>query len=192
MREVLMVKKTIDKKKPIGQKIRSMREKKKITLEELSDRTGLTSARLSDIEEGIGFAPVGDILKIARALTIDPGELLQGGKDREKELEKKRIRDFKQREEAYQYEVLTPQATKSHLRAFKVTIPANSEHPGVRYQHEGEEFVYTLKGEVEIQVGHKKYCLKKEQTLHFDSGIHHLLKNPGNTNTVLIVTIYTP
>jgi quercetin dioxygenase-like cupin family protein len=169
-----------------------MRGKKRITLEELSDRTGLPVSRLSGIEEGVGFAPVGDILKIARALTIDPGELLQGGEDREKELEKKRIRDFKQREEAYQYEVLTPQAIKSHLRAFKVTIPARSEHPGVRYQHDGEEFVYTLKGEVEIQVGHKKYRLKKDQSLHFDSGIHHLLKNPGNTATVLIVTIYTP
>ena len=181
-----------DNKEPIGQKIRSMREKKRITLDDLSDRTGLQVSRLTGIEEGVGFAPVGDILKIARALTIDPGELLQGEKDREKELEKRRIRDFKQREEAYQYEVLTPQAKNSHLRAFKVSIPPRSEHPGVKYQHEGEEFVYTLKGEVDIQVGQKKYHLKKDESVHFDSGIRHLLKNPGNSTAILIVTIYTP
>jgi quercetin dioxygenase-like cupin family protein/DNA-binding Xre family transcriptional regulator len=180
------------KKQPMGQKLTVMRKKRKISIEELSEKTGLKAEHLLDIEEGKGFAPVGDMLKIARALTVDPGELLPGAGDREKELEKRRIRDFKQREEAYQYEVLTPQAKKEHLRAFKVFIPAKSVHPGTHYQHEGEEFVYTLKGRVEIQVGNKKYRLGKDETLHFNSGIRHTLKNPGNVTTVLIVTIYTP
>ncbi len=177
---------------PTGNKIRAMRMKKKVPIEELSEITGLTVAHLSEIEEGTGFAPVGDLLKIARALTIDPGELLRKSTSTEKELEKRRIQDFKKREEAYQYEVLTPQATKDHLRAFRVGIAPQSEHPGVRYQHEGEEFVYVLKGEVIIQVGQKKHRLKKDQSLHFNSGIRHTLKNPGSAVTVLIVTIYTP
>lgn len=177
---------------PTGAKIRSMRVKKKVSIEELSDMTGLSASHLKEIEEGSGFAPVGDLLKIARALTIDPGELLLQSKSREKELEKRRMQDFKKREEAYQYEVLTPQASKDHLRAFRVVIPARSEHPGVNYQHDGEEFVYTLKGEVVIQVGQKKHRLKKDESLHFNSGIRHTLKNPGTSDTVLIVTIYTP
>lgn len=175
-----------------GRKIHSLRTRRKVTLDELSGMTGLSVSHLTEIEEGSGFAPVGDLLKIARALTIDPGELLKQDKSREKELEKQRIQDFKKREEAYQYEVLTPQAKKEHLRAFRVVIPARSEHPGVKYQHDGEEFVYTLKGEVVIQVGQKKHRLKKDQSLHFNSGIRHTLKNPGDNDTVLIVTIYTP
>ncbi len=189
----------MDKKKliikggnPTGNKIRAMRVKKKVSIEELSETTGLAVSHLSGIEEGTGFAPVGDLLKIARALTIDPGELLRKSTSAEKELEKRRIQDFKKREEAYQYEVLTPQATKDHLRAFRVVIPPRSEHPGVRYQHEGEEFVYVLKGDLVIQVGQKKHRLKKDQSLHFNSGIRHTLKNPGSAVTVLIVTIYTP
>ena len=176
----------------IGDKLKIMRKKKKITLEELSDLTGIHNAQLKNIEEGKQLASVGDLLKIARALTVDPGELLLPGRDRVKELESKRILDFKKREEAYQYEVLTPHATKSPLRAFKVFIPARSEHPRVHYQHDGEEFVFTLKGEVDIQVGHKNYHLEKGETLHFNSGIRHSLKNQGNGTTVLIVTIYTP
>ncbi|OHD63862.1 MAG: hypothetical protein A2176_12095 [Spirochaetes bacterium RBG_13_51_14] len=179
-------------RKPVGQMLTAMRKKRRITLEELSDKTGISASHLKDIEEGKGFASVGDILRIARALTIDPGELLQSGREREKELLQKRIQDFNKRQEAYQYEVLTPQAKKDHLRAFKVFIPARSEHPGVNYRHEGEEFVYALKGEVEIQVGHKKYRIAKDETLHFNSGIRHALRNPGNKTTVLIVTIYTP
>ena len=179
-------------KKPLGQKLTSMRKRRNISIEELSGKTGLSVKHVREIEEGKGFAPVGDILKIARVLTVDPGDLLHSDDHREKELEKNRIRDFKKREEAYHYKVLTPQARKEHLRAFKVLIPPRSEHPGINYQHEGEEFVYTLKGEVEIQVGQKKHRLKKDQSLHFNSGIRHTLKNPGAVETVLIVTIYTP
>ncbi len=185
-------KQTPGDKNPTGIKIHAMRTKRKVTIEELSEMTGLSVNHLTGIEKGSGFAPVGDMLKIARALTMDPGELLQQGKSKEKELEQLRIQVFKKREEAYQYEVLTPQAKKDHLRAFRVVIPARSEHPGVNYQHDGEEFVYTLKGEVVIQVGQKKHRLRKDGSLHFNSGIRHTLKNPGNSETVLIVTIYTP
>ena len=185
-------KQTLNDKNPTGIKIHSMRTRRKVTIEELSEMTGLSVSHLTEIERGTGFAPVGDMLKIARALTMDPGELLQQGTSHEQELEKQRIQDFKKREEAYQYEVLTPQAKKDHLRAFRVVIPARSEHPGVKYQHDGEEFVYALKGEVIIQVGQKKHRLKKDESLHFNSGIRHTLKNPGNSVTVLIVTIYTP
>ena len=174
-----------------GRKIGALRKKRKMTIEELSKKTGLSEAHLAEIEEGKGFAPVGDMLRIARVLTVDPAELMEKG-GRDKDLEKRRISDFRKREEAYQYEVLTPQAKKDHLRAFRIYIPPRSEHRGVSYKHEGEEFIYVLKGTVEVTVGQKKHRLKKDETLHFDSGVRHGLKNPGSTETVLIVTLYTP
>ena len=176
----------------MGPKIGLLRKKRKMSIEELSEKTGLSVAHLAEIEEGRGFAPVGDMLRIARVLTVDPGELLEKGGGHDRELEKRRISDFRKREDAYRYEVLTPQAKKDHLRAFRILIPPRSEHQGVSYQHEGEEFIYVLKGTVEVTVGHRKHKLKKDETLHFDSGIRHALKNPGSGITVLIVTLYTP
>jgi quercetin dioxygenase-like cupin family protein/DNA-binding transcriptional regulator YiaG len=176
----------------MGMKIGLLRKKSKMTIEELSEKTGLSVAHLTELEEGRGFAPVGDMLRIARVLTIDPSELLQKSGGRDRDLEKRRISDFRMREQAYRYEVLTPQAKKDHLRSFRIMIPPHSEHTGVSYQHEGEEFIYVLKGTVEVTVGHTKHRLKKDETLHFDSGIRHMLKNPGSGTTVLIVTLYTP
>lgn len=175
-----------------GLKIAALRKKRKMSIDELSKKTGLPEAHLAEIEEGKGFAPVGDMLRIARVLTVDPAELLEKGGGHDRDLEKRRISDFRKREEAYQYEVLTPQAKKDHLRAFRIFIPPRSEHHGVSYQHEGEEFIYVLKGSVEVTVGQKKHRLKKDDTLHFDSGIRHTLKNQGSAETVLIVTLYTP
>ena len=176
----------------LGQKLLKLRKKKKLSLDELSEKTGLKSSHLKSIEEGKDFAPVGDILKISKVLTVDPGEFLKAGEDRKKELKKQRIQAFKKRESSYQYQVLTPDAKNKHIRVFQVTIPPKSEHPKISYQHEGEEFIYTLRGEVEIKVGQKKYHLKKDESLHFNSGLKHSLKNPGPKKTLLLVTVYTP
>ncbi|MBN2079834.1 MAG: cupin domain-containing protein [Spirochaetes bacterium] len=177
-------------KKPLGHSLSRLRKRKKLSIEELSELTGLSASHLEEIEAGTSFAPVGDMLKIARALTVDPDELLRSGSEMEKE--KNRVNVFTQREQAYRYEVLTPGAKRDHLRAFRVVIPPRSEHPSVNYRHEGEEFVYVLRGEVEIEVGNRKNHLTKDESIHFNSSVRHALKNPGNSTTVLIVTIYTP
>ena len=178
--------------KPVGQRLAQQRKKKKMSFEELSEKTGLKVEHLDNIEAGNDFAPVGDILKISRALTIDPDILLRQDDETTKEQKKKRVKDFEKRAESYNYAVLTPDSKSKHLRAFRVSIPTGLEHPKVSYQHEGEELVYVLKGEVEIIVGQKKNYLQKDETLHFDSGIKHSLKNPGKREAVLIVIIYSP
>lgn len=180
------------KNKNIGQKLLAMRKKTGISLEYVSEKTGFTLDYLQDIESGKELPPVGDILTISRVLTVDPGELLQPDERRRQELSRKRIADFKVRESSYYYTVLTPRAKNKHLRAFRVTIPPKSEHPRVNYKHEGEEFVYVLEGGVEVTVGQKKHKLRKGDSLHFDSGIRHALRNTGKKPTVLIVTLYTP
>ncbi len=176
---------------PIGLKLARLRKRRKVSLEELSEKTGLKTSHLERIEEGKDFAPVGDILKISRALTINPDELLNL-QDEKKPGKKPGKKKEQKREDLYQYTLLTPDAKKKHMRAFRVSIPARSEHPRVRYQHEGEELIYVLRGQVTVKVGQKLHSLKKDDALLFNSGVKHTLTNPGNKETVLLVTVYTP
>ena len=154
--------------------------------------TGLKLRDLETIEAGSVFPPVGDILKISRALTVDPNSLLGASKVTPEELKKQRIADFNKRAASYLYTILTPEAGNKHLRAFRITIPAGAEHPKISYQHEGEEFVYVLDGTVEITVGRKKHSLAQSEALHFNSGVKHALRNPGKRECILIVAVYTP
>jgi quercetin dioxygenase-like cupin family protein len=176
---------------PIGRKLARLRKRRKVSLDELSEKTGLKISHLERIEEGKDFAPVGDILKISRALTINPDELLNL-QDEKKPKKKPGEKKEQKREELYQYTLLTPDAKNKQMRAFRVSIAAKTEHPRVRYQHEGEELIYVLKGEVEVKVGQKLHKLKKDDALLFNSGVKHTLKNPGNKETLLLVTIYSP
>ena len=173
---------------PIGKKIKKVRTEKKVTYENLANETGFAVDFLKDIEAGRQIPPVGTLLQIARALQIDSGYLLR---DEESKREK-RIRAYTKRTDNYAYTTLTPGAENKHLKAFRVVIDPKQEHQGVGYQHEGEEFVYVLKGRIEIMVGDHINKLERDECLHFNSGIRHQMKNTGNEPAELIVVIYGP
>ena len=172
----------------IGDKIRKARTSNKITFDLLANETGFTIDHLKDIESGKITPPVGTLLQIARALKIDSGALL---KEDESKL-KSRIRAYTKRTEHYAYTTLTPGAENKHLKAFLVTIDPLTDHQGVGYRHEGEEFTYVLSGQVEIIVGDHVNKLKTGDSLHFNSGIPHNLKNTGKEEAKLLVVVYGP
>ena len=173
---------------PIGKKIKKVRTKKKITLNGMANETGFSIDYLKQIEAGKKIPPVGALLQIARALEIDSGFFL-----REQETAmQRRVRAYSKRTDNYAYDTLTPGAENKHLKAFKVTIEAQKDHEGVGYQHEGEEFVYVLKGNVEITVGEHVNRLDEGDSLHFNSGIRHRMRNLSDDAAEMLVVVYGP
>lgn len=173
---------------PIGKKIKQVRTQKKISHDQIANETGFNVAYLKEIESGKTIPSVGAILQISRALEIDSGLLL---KDQDSAQEN-RVEAYAKRTDNYAYLTLTPGAENKHLKAFRVTIKAMQEHHGVGYQHEGEEFVYVLVGKIELTVGDHVNSLKKGDSLHFNSGIKHKLRNVGKNDAELLVVIYGP
>jgi transcriptional regulator with XRE-family HTH domain len=172
----------------IGETIKKVRLEKSIDLDFLANETGLSIDFLTEVESGAQRPSVGTLLQISRALGIDSGYFL---KDQESSAEK-RAEAYTKRTDNYAYTPLTPGAENKHLKAFRILVEANMSHGGVGFRHEGEEFVYVLKGEVEIAVGDHVNRLKPGESLHFNSSIKHDLKNQGDTDAELIVVVYSP
>lgn len=172
----------------VGNKIRKVREEKKVPLDQVANETGFSVDYLKKVEAGKVFPPVGALLQIAKALEIDSGYFLR---EQESALSK-RIKAYTKRTDNYAYTTLTPGAENKHLKAFKVSVESMQNHKGVGYHHEGEEFVYVLQGKVEVIVGEHVNSLAEGDSLHFNSGIRHMLKNIGEKKAELIVVIYNP
>lgn len=183
-----MPKKKSTRPTPVGEKIRRVRRKKKITLDQVANDTGCSLDHLKQIEKGEIMPPVGTLLQISRALEIDSGLLLR----EETATVESRVKAYKKRTENYAYTTLTPGAEHKHLKAFLVTIKAMKDHKGVGYQHEGEEFVYVLSGRIEVTVGDHVNQLKEGESLHFNSGVRHKIRNLGKKKAELLVVIYSP
>lgn len=181
-----MIKKT---EESFGGRIRRLREAKGLSLDVLSQDTGYTVDFLKKIEEDKIPPPVAVVLQLGRILKVDVDQLQE---NRDKEASKRRTTSHKKRVASYAYVPLTLQGEEKHLRAYRVTIDPDTEHKGVEYHHEGEEFIYVLHGGLTISVGQNTSTLKKGECISFDSSLSHKLSNPTREKAELLVVIYVP
>jgi transcriptional regulator with XRE-family HTH domain len=172
-----------------GERLRRFREAKGLSLETLAHDTGYTAAFLHQIEEGTEAPPVAVVLQLGRVFKVEMDPLQE---NQEKAALKRRKTSHKKRVASYAYAPLTAPGEGKHLRAYRVTIDPQTEHQGVEYHHEGEEFIYVLHGGLTIQVGQNKSTLKKGECIGFDSSLSHELSNPTHEKTELLVVIYVP
>jgi len=187
-----MAKKKKNELVTIGKKIRKVRLEKKFKFDDLANETGLSKDFIKKVESGDKIPPVGTLLQISRALGIDSSFFLREQEANADDLAENRAEAYTKRTDNYAYTPLTSGAENKHLRAFRIVVEANQPHKGVGYQHEGEEFVYVLKGDVEIQVGDNINSLSTGKSLHFNSAVKHDLRNTGKTDAELIVVVYSP
>jgi len=173
-----------------GQRIKKLREDRKMSLRDLAEKTGQPPEFIEQVESDSLTPPVSFLLQLSQALRIDPSHFLT---EQEKtQIDGKRQEAFVKRTQNYSYRTLTPGAADKHLRSFMVTIEPREKHKIVEYKHPGEEFIFVYRGELELTLGNKVHHLKQGETIHFDSETKHKLRNLSDERCELIVTLYTP
>jgi quercetin dioxygenase-like cupin family protein len=183
------MKKTGKSAASLGERMKKAREKKGWSIDDLAREAGYPANILKSVEADKLMPPVALILQLSRTLKLNmEAEAPAEGK----KASANRVKSHKKRVASYAYSSLIEADAENHLRAYLVTIDAGVEHHGVEYRHEGEEFIYVLKGGLSIQVGANVTVLSKGDSIHFNSGLHHKLSNPTTEEAKLLVTIYTP
>ncbi len=180
---------TTKAKKSFGKRMQALRHKAGMSMEALAADTGCSTDRLLSIEADKVLPTVSEVIRISKALSVDPGSFLSA---EQRESHARKVAAYQKRTEAYSYTPLTPGAKTKHMKAFLVQIDPCSDHEMVEYQHEGEEFIYVLKGRLEVMVGDHVRVLEQGQSIHFNSGIRHRLRNLSDVPMELIVVVYTP
>ena len=168
----------------IGEKIKSLRKSKEISIEELSQCTGLTVDQITRIEENIDIPSLAPLIKIARALGVRLGTFLDDTISFSNNAADSR--------QHMHYHSLSKSKTDRHMEPFVIDIDENGETIFNQSAHEGEEFIMVLKGTVEISYGKNLYVLDEGDTIYYDSIVpHHVHAFQGQAARILAV-IYTP
>lgn len=172
----------------IGQRARLGREKLGLSLEDVSHETGYPLDVIIQVEEDKIVPPVSLLIQLSRVLKLN----MEEAEEEEAKATKIRKKSHRKRVDSYAYVPLTKPGDDKHLRAYLVTIDPKTEHRGVEYHHEGEEFIHVLKGGLIIKVGDNIRELARGESIHFNSALHHKLSNPKGESAKLLVVIYVP
>ena len=164
----------------LGNRIRTIRKEKKVTLVELSKRTGVAQATLSRIETGQMIGTVESHTKIAEALGLGLAELYAPLDRRYHEIthtKKDTPPKVVHQGRGCQMELLTQEVTKKKITPLLVTLSGDSRTATERNERGVEKFVWMLEGELEVNVEKENYLLRPGETLYFDASFPHRLAN---------------
>ena len=176
----------------IGQRIRTVRKAKKVTLIELSKLSGVQQATLSRIGTGTMKGTVDSHRRIAETLGISLAELYSDIDTRLSEVThspKKSHTSTSKKNDSVTYEVLTHHGSQKKLLPVVINLENGSETDRERSNRGVDKFVWVMDGKIEMRIESQSYSLAKGDTLYFDASLPHSLKHiSGTPARVLAVT----
>lgn len=174
----------------IGTKIRSLRKEKKMTIQELAERTGLTKSLISQVETSRATPSLGSLLAMAKALDSTLGHFFEEGEDDNAIVVKKDDRKAVRTKSKVSYYLLSPDLRNKRVEFLYVVFEKGGTTERL-HSHEGEEYVLVLQGKVEIVFENESFMLDAGDSIFIDSQRPHLSRN-GGTETSIAVWVNTP
>jgi len=176
----------------IGKRIRTLREQKGLSLEELSNMTGFDVEFLSNIETNQVKPQLGTVIKLSKALDSALSRLISETGDRIYSITRKNERKIvsrstaqKGKKQVYIYRSLAPEVKGRHMEALIVQL---EENPDMEFSvHDGEEFIYVLDGIVALNIGEDAFELEPGDSAYYLSTTPHLIASKKGKATILAV-----
>ena len=186
----------------VGSKIKGIRESKNLTIEEISERSGLSVEQINSIENDQNLPSLGPLIKVARALGVRLGTFMDDNdalgpvvtraKDREADSSISFSNGAVDARKHMEYHPLAQQTAGRHMEPFIIDINPSDDLEYKLSQHEGEEFIYVMEGELEVDYGKEKYSLLPGDSIYYDSIVkHHVHSAPGKSAKILAL-VYIP
>ncbi len=178
--------------KNLGQRIRTLRKEKGLTLVEISKKTGIAQATLSRIETGTMLGTVESHEKVAEILGVGLPELYSGVDRRYEQishLTKEAQRKVTHHGKNLQIELLTTESSKKKITPLLITLQGGSETGREHHERGVEKFLYLLEGDVKVKVDKEEYALKPGETLYFDASLPHQIFNEKSKTARILVAV---
>lgn len=177
----------------IGEKLRTLRLRKKIGLVDLGRHTGLSAAMLSKIERGKLFPTLPTLLRIALVFSVGLDHFFRAAGDEQRVAvvrrgERQRFPDRAGAPEvAYWFESLDFRAVERKLSAYLAEFELTDPVKVVPHSHPGAEFIHVLDGTLALVLAKEEQVLAAGDSAYFASSQPHGYRRAGNARCSAIV-----
>ena len=178
----------------IGLRIKQLRLRRNLTLNELAKRIGLTTSFLSQLERDFTSPSVTSLEKIAQALHVKIADFFQEGEKRELIIVRKRAgRRIVHKKGKILIETLASGVFNINMQSQLFSLGIGAEITKELIPSQGEKFVMVLKGNIKFFSGKDMFIFEEGDSIYCTyTRSPHKVINIGKTGAKVIYLSFLP
>ncbi|MDY7028133.1 MAG: XRE family transcriptional regulator [Spirochaetota bacterium] len=172
----------------IGALIQRVRKHHKLTLSVLSQKSGVSTATLSQIEADKVNPTIATLWKIAEGLEIDLQSLLAGLEHKRRMFHVGRREDITRLdtdENGVHIRVFSPLSMAEDLEIYTLTFQSGQKLVSEPHPAGTEEYLTVMQGTVRVQAGDQEAVLSEEEFIGYHADIEHTIENTGGNSAMV-------
>ena len=191
-----------------GQRIVELRKTYSISRETLAERSGIPAALIAKIEDEGHIPDLAPLIKIARALGVRLGTLLDDHEELGPVITRAGEAAAATRfttglpdpadqgsggatgHQGLSFKALAADKNGRHMEPFIIDIEPDAVQE--KSTHEGEEFIHILAGNLKLEYGTISETLKAGDSVYYDSIVPHRVISADSQPVKILAVIYTP
>jgi transcriptional regulator with XRE-family HTH domain len=186
-----------------GERIAELRKTYSISRETLAERSGIPPALIAKIEDEGHIPDLAPLIKIARALGVRLGTLLDDHEELGPVITRAGAESASIRfmtglpeekaaagRQGLSFKALAADKNGRHMEPFIVDIEPSAVQE--KSAHEGEEFIHVLQGNLSLEYGTVTETLKAGDSVYYDSIVPHRVLSADSLPVKILAVIYTP
>ena len=173
----------------LGERLRELREARKMSMRALAQASGLSANALSMIERGLTSPSVSTLYKLADGMSI-PVTAFFGAEEK-----RQQVIFVKANEGARvpiihgHWEGRGGEKFVGRVEPFVLTLVVGADSGSSPMVHTGHEFVFCLSGNIEYRVEEQTYILNVGDSLLFAAHLSHTWRNAGLSDSSLLIVL---
>ncbi len=177
----------------IGERVRSLRLRKRLSLVELGKHTGLSAALLSKIERRRLFPTLPTLLRIAMVFGVGLDHFFVDPRKKQvvavvRKRERMRLPEsVKGGIPSYDFESLDFQANDRKLNSYVAFFREVDPGKAKPHAHPGVELIYVVRGRLTVRILDEDRLLEAGDSIYFDSTAPHSYRRVGRAPCEAVV-----
>ncbi|GKV56332.1 transcriptional regulator [Sporosarcina sp. NCCP-2222] len=176
----------------LARNLKAIREKEKLSLEKVSELTGVSKTMIGQIERGESSPTLTTIWKIANGLKISFTSLIHNPQPDTKIILRNRMQVISEDEGKYRVYPSFPFQEDRRFEIYSVEIDEGGKMSSAAHKQGTEEFITVFDGELTILVNDCEHTLSNGDSIRFKADRPHMYSNSGDRLVRLSMTIFYP
>lgn len=173
----------------IAKNFAALRKQRGLSLDKVSELTGVSKAMLAQIEKAKSNPSVSTLWKIATGLNVSFSTFTKDALN--PQIEKVQINQSTpviDHDGQYLVHPIFPYHPEKKFEIFSVTLkPGHSQHSN---QHIGEEYILVQKGRLVLELQGEQHVMTENEAIRFQSNINHVYRNSTDEPVCFYNLIY--